>query len=88
MKIGGKYNWRNQPERLAYMGTKHYGGDRRTWHQFEKVDKPGVVWSEVLEADLSSFEETVQPCGGCGETQAEKRCIGCMHQFTAPEGQS
>lgn len=54
--VGRKYNWRNQPERLAYMGIRHYPGDGRTWHQFEKVDAPGVVWSEVLDDDLQHFE--------------------------------
>ena len=58
LRIGGKYNWRNQPERLAYMGTARYPGDSRTWHQFEKVDARGAVWCEVLEADLAYFEET------------------------------
>ncbi|MGJ7508709.1 hypothetical protein [Variovorax sp. GT1P44] len=58
LRIGGKYNWRNQPERLAYMGVRRYPGDRRTWHQFEKVDAPGIVWSEVLDSDLPQFEET------------------------------
>ena len=27
LKIGGKYNWRNQPERLIYMGRRLYPGD-------------------------------------------------------------
>lgn len=58
LKRGGRYNWRNPPERLVYLGTKHYPGDRRTWHQFAKVEKPDVVWSEVLSEDLASFEET------------------------------
>lgn len=58
MQKSGKYNWRGQPERLVYMGVRHYPGDRRAWHQFEKVEAPCVVWCEVLEADLSSFEET------------------------------
>lgn len=58
LKVGGCYNWRNQPERLVYIGPKRYRGDARTWHQFEKVGEPGKVWSEVLETDLSSIEET------------------------------
>lgn len=58
LKVGGKYNWVNQPERLVYMGIQHYPGDGRTWHQFAKVDAPTVVWCEVLDSDLSSFEET------------------------------
>lgn len=58
LRVGGKYNWRNQPERLAYMGTQRYPGDRRDWYQFEKVDKPGSVWCEVLASDLEHIEET------------------------------
>jgi len=56
--VGGKYNWRGQNERLAYMGVARYPGDRRAWHQFEKVDEPGAVWCEVLDGDLASFEAT------------------------------
>ena len=56
--IGGLYNWKGQPERLVYMGTTRYPGDQRTWHQFAKVETPEVCWSEVLTADLASFEET------------------------------
>lgn len=58
LKVGGRYNWKNQPERLIYLG-KHQ--DHRFcpgWFQFAKVDKPGVVWCEVRESDLASFEET------------------------------
>jgi hypothetical protein len=58
LKIGGRYNWRYQPERLVYMGATFYPGDRRRWHQFALVEKPEVCWSEVLDEDLSSFEET------------------------------
>lgn len=58
LKVGGKYNWRNQPERLIYMGRQVYRGDYRFWHQFAKVDEPDAVWCEVLAEDLSSFEET------------------------------
>jgi hypothetical protein len=69
LKIGGRYNWRYQPERLTYMGTRHYPGDRRRWHQFALVEKPGVCWSEVLDGDLVSFEESA-PSGGPAEPAA------------------
>ena len=55
---GGRYNWIDQPERLVYMGATRYPGDPRIWHQFAKVATPNVCWSEVLTADLASFEET------------------------------
>ena len=57
--IGGKYNWRGQPERLVYMGLCEPRNGR--WHQFAKVDAPEVVWCEVTDEDLSSFEATEPP---------------------------
>lgn len=50
--IGGKYNWKNQPERLIYMGRLGQ------WHHFAKIGEPGRVWCEVLDADLRMLEET------------------------------
>lgn len=58
LKRGGRYNWRNQSERLVYMGRKLHNGDRRYWHQFALVSAPNVVWSEVLDCDLEHFEES------------------------------
>ena len=51
-KVGGKYNWVNQPERLIYLGKKG------SWHQFKKIGDEREVWCEVLGSDLDSFEET------------------------------
>ncbi len=56
MKKGGRYNWKGQPERLVYVGRNRNG--HGLWHQFEKVGEPGVVWCEVLDADLVMLEET------------------------------
>ena len=56
MKIGGKYNWPGQQERLIYIGRNWSGNGY--WHQFEKVDEPGVVWCEVTDSDLNMLEET------------------------------
>lgn len=55
--IGGRYNWRNQPERLIYMGVKSYPGNG-LGYQFAKVEAPDVCWSEVRFADLEFFEDT------------------------------
>lgn len=57
MVIGGRYNWKNQPERLVYIGRNWSGNGY--WHQFEKVDAPGRVWCEVLDIDLDLLEETL-----------------------------
>lgn len=54
MKVGGKYNWKWQPDRLIYLGKKG------AWHQFEKIGDPREVWCEVLEEDLRQIEETPQ----------------------------
>ena len=59
MEIGGRYNWRNQPERLIYLGL-NWSGDG-FWHQFALVAEPEVVWCEVLDSELESFEETPAP---------------------------
>lgn len=61
LKIGGRYNWLGQPERLTYLGIQRYPGDGRAWHQFAKVDEPEAVWCEVLASDLLRFEETKVP---------------------------
>lgn len=52
MKIGGKYNWKGQPDRLIYIGKAG------SWHQFKKIGDPREVWCEVLTEDLQSIEET------------------------------
>ena len=67
MKIGGKYNWKGQPERLIYLGNNWSGNGY--WHQFAKVESPGVVWCEVLGPDLHMIEETAPDCdrSACGD---------------------
>lgn len=57
-KVGGKYNWIGQPERLTFMCKRRHPGDPRVWFQFEKVEEPGKVWCEVLYSDLHMLEET------------------------------
>lgn len=52
--IGGRYNWKNQGDRLVYMGKE------RSWHQFALVAQPRKIWCEVLDADLHMLEETAQ----------------------------
>ena len=56
MKIGGRYNWKGQPERLVYRGRNWSGNGY--WHQFSKVESPSDIWCEVLDADLHMLEET------------------------------
>lgn len=52
MKIGNKYNWVNQSERLVYLGKEG------PWNQFAEVEYPDIVWCEVLDSDLKMLEET------------------------------
>lgn len=52
---GGEYKFKNQPERLKYIG-KNWSGNGY-WHQFEKVGKQGV-WCELLDSDLHMIELT------------------------------
>lgn len=57
IKIGGKYNWRYQPERLVYLGYNWSGNGY--WHQFSLVSDPSVVWSEVTDYELEYIVETL-----------------------------
>ena len=72
MKIGGRYNWNGQTERLIYLGNNWSGNGY--WHQFKKIDDPRPVWCEVLDSDLRMIEET--PCG-CREGECESHMTGC-----------
>lgn len=56
LENGKKYNWKNQEERLIYIGNNWSGNG--FWHQFEKIDEPGIVWCEVQDSDLANIEET------------------------------
>lgn len=56
LKLGGRYNWIGQPERLVFMGRKLYPDGY--WYQFAKVEAPDVCWSEVRIEQLAQFEET------------------------------
>lgn len=51
MIIGNKYNWKNQAERLVYLGQDG------SWHQFALIEKPEVVWCELLTSSLKYLEE-------------------------------
>ena len=54
MIIGEEYNFRNQPERLIYIGNNFSGNGH--WHQFEKVSERGVVWCEIQPSELHLIE--------------------------------
>lgn len=58
MEIGGRYNWRDQPQRLIYLG-KNWSGNGY-WHQFALVSTPEKVWCEVTDKELEYFEVTTQ----------------------------
>lgn len=62
MKIGGKYNWINQDEKLIYLGKE------RCWNRFALVEYPEIVWCEVLDCHLRYIEET--PLSECAATCA------------------
>lgn len=52
IEIGAQYNWLHQSEKLIYLGLDG------CWHQFAKVDDPGVVWCEVLSHELHMLEKS------------------------------
>ena len=58
LKVGGRYNWKNQPERLVYLGKHQDHPYCRGWFQFAKIEAPNKVWCEVRQEDLDLFEAT------------------------------
>lgn len=79
IKIGGRYNWRSQPERMIYTGMCEPRCGR--WHQFERVGVPGFVWCEVLGADLHMLEETASPDGVAPSDQTKESKHGRLDEF-------
>lgn len=56
LERGGKYNWKNQTEKLVFL--QKLG----VWNQFALVDDPDEkVWCEVLDKDMHMLEKTVEP---------------------------
>ena len=53
---GEKYNWKNQDERLVYLGNNWSGNG--FWHQFAKVESSEVVWCEIKSQNLFMIEKT------------------------------
>ena len=51
---GEQYKFKHTPQRLTYMGYNWSGNGY--WHQFDRVEDPGVVWSELLDSDLCLIE--------------------------------
>lgn len=65
----------------AIMQKIHY------WYDSQETDAPqemGALRAGIREAIAQEDAQTVEPCGGCGETDANKRCVGCLHPFTHP----
>lgn len=70
MERGGRYNWKNQSDRLIYL--RKFNG----WHQFKKIGDPREVWCEVLDEDLQLMEETAS-CDACGAAHAPRENTLC-----------
>ena len=58
LKVGGRYNWKGQSERLVHLGKHQDHPYCRGWFQFSKIEEPGKVWCEVRSEDLDHFEVT------------------------------
>lgn len=50
MRLHSTYKFKHSPEILVYVGKVG------VWHQFEKFDARGKVWSELLDDELSLLE--------------------------------
>jgi len=81
LAVGGRYNWKGQPEHLVYIGRNWSGNGY--WHQFELVGRPGVVWCEVVDADLGKFEES-KPSDAAQVTQAVSEPVAWLFECRKP----
>lgn len=57
LKIGDRYNWIGQKERLIYIGPCHPRNGN--WLQFALVEEPDVVWCKVQPRDMHMLERTL-----------------------------
>lgn len=55
LKVGGRYNFVNQKDRLIYLGR---GNNAWCFHEFENVEQPGVVWTYLPDKDIYMLEQT------------------------------
>ena len=55
-KKGEIYNLKDQTEPLVYLGRNFSGNGY--WNQFARVESPNVVWCEVLDNVMYSWEKT------------------------------
>ena len=51
MRLHSTYRFKHSPEILVYVGKVG------VWHQFEKIDARGKVWSELLDDELAMLED-------------------------------
>jgi len=69
LRIGGRYKWINQHERLIYLG------DFNGWHQFSKAERPDQVWCELSQYDVHMLEERIVNAKN-GDKVQYWRCFG------------
>jgi hypothetical protein len=55
-------------------------------HENQNRDK-AIIGFKLVEPknkslNISPVVDTLKPCGGCGNNEPIKRCIGCRHDFT------
>lgn len=75
MKRGGRYNWKNQSDRLIYL--RRFNG----WHQFRRIGDSREVWCEVQDGDLHMLEET-RDCGEAGHDEGRCGNASCSGSST------
>lgn len=62
--------WRLRPDHDYH--DEHMQAEQKAWE---------VETAEVLNA-ADAPSQQAEPCGGCGNSDESKRCIGCAHPFT------
>lgn len=63
----------------------YYGHDPIAWISLSVLERLATTppRSHQIAEPASQAPAQCTPCGGCGETDSNKRCLGCMHPFSA-----
>jgi len=53
------------------------------WKQSQDERKPSTSENDNESEQANSHGAGVSECGGCGNSEPDKRCLGCLHDFVS-----
>lgn len=65
------------------LAFNNVGGGRGKLRDAARILRELIDKDAALEAETGGGEAAYEPCGGCGNADPDKRCLGCLHPFVA-----